>query len=76
MPTRKMSDLEKLLLFAREATDDELQQALDIINIERRIRAGKRPTANPRKPRAASKPKEVPPGPPNPPKPDRDNPQG
>ena len=38
MPTRKLSEREKLTMFARTATDEQLDQAYEIIDIERRIR--------------------------------------
>ena len=47
MPTRKVSERERLTLYARQATDEQLEEALEIISIERRIRAGSRPKAAP-----------------------------
>lgn len=49
MPTRKVSDRERLTIFARTASDDELDQALEILQVEARIRkaATKRPAAAP-----------------------------
>lgn len=72
MPTRKISEREKLTIFARTASDDELEAALEILRIEASVRKqAKQPTrtTTTRKPRVA-------PGPPNPPKPDNDNPVG
>lgn len=58
MPTRKISEREKLTTYARTATDDELATALEIFQIESRVRtaakaAGKKPAAN--KPAKADK---------------------
>ena len=39
MPTRKISEREKLTIFARTATDDELASALEILQVEARVRA-------------------------------------
>ena len=77
MPSRKITERERLTLYARQASDDELDQALEILRIEARIRAGQKGTANKPK-KAASRKVEnnTPPGPPNPPKPANDNPQG
>lgn len=56
MPTRKISDREKLTLFARSASDTELDEAFEILAIERRVRAaGKKPTTT-RTRTAAKKP--------------------
>ena len=49
MPTRKITEREKLTIFARTATDDELAQALEILQVESRVRAASKSTAN-RKP--------------------------
>lgn len=73
MPTRKISEREKLTMYARSAGDDELDEAIEILSIEKRVRGMKKPVANTRQRNRA---KDVPPGPPNPPKPTNDNPQG
>lgn len=39
MPTRKISERERLTLYARQASDDELDQALEILRVEQRARA-------------------------------------
>lgn len=57
MPTRKISEREKLTIFARTASDDELASALEILQVEQRVRAAsKQPTrqTNKRRPAAAS----------------------
>lgn len=74
MPTRKISEREKLTMWAREASDEALDTALEILSIEKRIRSGKKPTANTGTRKRTRR--ETPPGPPNPPKPDNDQPQG
>lgn len=53
MPTRKITERERLTIFARTASDDELAQALEILTVESRVRgrAGKQ-TAS-KKPRRA-----------------------
>lgn len=71
MPTRKITERERLTIFARTASDDELAQALEILTVESRVRgrAGKQPADKAdKKPRARKEPTAVP-GPPNPPKP-------
>lgn len=75
MPTRKVSERERLTIYARTASDEQLEEALEILNIEIRIRkGGGRKVAS--KKAATKKPATVPPGPPNPPKPATDQPQG
>lgn len=54
MPTRKVTERERLTLYARQATDEQLEEALEILRIEARIRAGQKGTAN-----SASKPKKA-----------------
>lgn len=50
MPTRKVTDREKMLLFARGASDQQLDEALEILGVERRFRqANKRPATQPAK---------------------------
>lgn len=73
MPTRKISDRERLTLWARGATDDEIAEAEEIIRVEKAARKATKlgPNPGPRKARTQRVP-----GPPNPPKPDNDNPQG
>lgn len=39
MPTRKVSERERLTMYARQATDAELDTAFEILSIERRVRA-------------------------------------
>lgn len=78
MPTRKISEREKLTTYARTASDDELATALEIFQIESRVRTAAKAAS--KKP-AGRKAETVPtvqrvPGPPNPPKPTNDNPQG
>lgn len=51
MPTRKISEREKLTTYARTASDDELATALEIFQIETRVRASakaanKKPAGN------------------------------
>lgn len=76
MPTRKISERERLTMYARSASDDELDEALEILTVERRVRNAKKPTTNPKpRTRPVAKAEKVP-GPPNPPKPDNDNPVG
>ena len=58
MPNRKISEREKLTTYARTATEEELATALEIFQIESRVRAsaktaGKKPAAN--KPAKAEK---------------------
>lgn len=43
MPTRKVSERERLTLYARQATDDQLTEALEILRIEQRARAASKP---------------------------------
>lgn len=63
MPTRKVSDRERLTIFARTASDDELAQALEILQVEARIRkAGAKPAA---KKAATKRPAAAPPPPPD-----------
>lgn len=72
MPTRKITEREKLTIFARTASDDELAQALEILTVESRVRGR---AAKPVRKVSSRKPAAVP-GPPNPPKPANDQPQG
>lgn len=44
MPTRKISEREKLTTYARTASDDELAQALEIFQIESRVRTAAKAT--------------------------------
>ena len=74
MPTRKITERERLTLYARQATDDQLTEALEILNIEVRIRKGSKGGPAPKK--AATRKPAAAPGPPNPPKPANDIPQG
>lgn len=74
MPTRKVSERERLTMYARQASDDELETALEILRVEQRARTMK-PTAR-KTEKAAGNKKAVVPGPPNPPKPANDNPVG
>lgn len=45
MPSRKISEREKLTTYARTASEDELATALEIFQIESRVRAASK-TAN------------------------------
>lgn len=72
MPTRKVSEREKLTIFARTATDEELDQAFEILSIERRIRTGAKAKVG-QKP-ARTRNRQPAPGPDA--KPDDGNPQG
>ena len=40
MPTRKISERERLTLYARQATNEQLEEALEILRIEARVRSG------------------------------------
>ena len=59
MPSRKITERERLTLYARTASDDELDQALEILRIEERVRRARKPAANKPKP-ATKKPAGVP----------------
>lgn len=66
MPTRKISERERLTIYARTATDEQLDEAIEILAIEARIRKGKKPTASPKrasKKPAAAGPQALPPPP-------------
>lgn len=56
MPTRKVSEREKLTIFARSASDDELAQALEILQVESRVRAASKRPPTPRTRKPASTP--------------------
>jgi hypothetical protein len=59
MPTCKVSEREKLTIFARTATDDELEEAYEIFGIERRVRAAnKKPPVNQTRTRQSNKTKD------------------
>lgn len=44
MPSRKISEREKLTTYARTASEDELAQALEIFQIESRVRTAAKAT--------------------------------
>lgn len=59
MPTRKVSERERLTLYARQATDDQLEEATEILRIEQRARAATKPkkaAPKPATPKPANKP--------------------
>lgn len=56
MPTRKVSDRERLTIFARTATDDELEAALEILRVEAQVRKA---TKQPAKKTATKKPEKA-----------------
>ena len=58
MPTRKVTERERLTIFARTASDDELEQALEILRVEAQVR---RATKQPAKKAAAAKKSTPPP---------------
>lgn len=55
MPTRKISERERLTLYARQATDEQLEEALEILRIEVRARAASKPRTAAASKKAASK---------------------
>lgn len=59
MPTRKVSERERLTIYARTATDDQLAEAMEILSIEARIRKGGQKAA-PKKAPTKRKPAESP----------------
>lgn len=58
MPTKAPSELEKLLTFALGASDEQLDNAIDVFRTVKRTRtAGSKPAPAASKPKQASKPK-------------------
>ena len=63
MPTRKVSERERLMTYARSASDDDLEQAFEILSVERRIRTGGKKAGQQTTKRSTKKPASTPPPP-------------